>query len=225
MEAIKYYVKGAFLGVHQSPEVLEQQEEIIADLTAKVADLVEQGKSEEEALGLAIASMGDLSALVAEFEPAGALPAPIPTTAVKANRLDLFVVTMSAGVGAAVMIASTGFGALAGLIHAGAGLSLLAVLAVGVLWVRRTYMDYAAEPDAIEVREQDYGKRFRNALLVWAGVAIIATLLNITSGTDFWCWPFWVAGGTWALTVKMEQWLTRRPEFLAPESAVGTEAT
>ena len=40
MEAIKYYVKGAFQDVKETLEVLEQQEELIADLTAKVADLV-----------------------------------------------------------------------------------------------------------------------------------------------------------------------------------------
>jgi len=45
MEAIKYYVKGAFVGVAETPEVLEQQEELIADMTAKVADLVADGRS------------------------------------------------------------------------------------------------------------------------------------------------------------------------------------
>lgn len=67
MEAIRYYVKGAFLGIAETPDVLEQQDELIADLTAKVADLVADGKTQDEALGIAIASMGDLSGLVREF--------------------------------------------------------------------------------------------------------------------------------------------------------------
>jgi len=59
MEAIKYYVKGAFQGVAETPQVLEQQEELIADLTAKVAALVAEGRSEEEAPGMAKAPVGD----------------------------------------------------------------------------------------------------------------------------------------------------------------------
>lgn len=217
MEAIKYYVKGAFSGVEQTPEVLEQQEEIIADLVAKVADLVAEGRSEEEAMGLAIGSMGDLSTLVAEFQPLEAAVPAIPRAAVWATRLDLGVVALSAGVGAAVMIGSTALGALVDLVEPGAGFTLLATLGVGGWWVRNAYLRYQADPDAIEVREQEYRTRFRKAVLVWGGTALLATFMNITTYTDFWCWPIWVAGGTWALTVKMEKWLSRRPEFIAPE--------
>src|SRR5665647_2067648 len=103
MEAIKYYVKGAFQGIPETPDVLEQQEEIISDLTAKVADLVAAGKPEEEALGVAIASLGDLSPLVAEFTPAPPAPGapgvavvvPPPTKRLYVRRLDLHVVAVS----------------------------------------------------------------------------------------------------------------------------------
>lgn len=217
MEAITYYVKGAFQGVKATPEVLEQQEELIADLTAKVADLVAQGKPEDEALGMAIASMGDLSTLVSEFEPAEESPARVPTAAVFSTRLDLHVVTVSAGVGAAVMLGSTVLGAWSALIHPGAGFSLVAVLVAAVWWIRGAYLRYRESPDAVEVRELVYTARFRNAIAVWAGVSLIAALLNIASGTDFWCWPIWVAGGTWALTVKVEKWFSDRAEFLAPQ--------
>lgn len=217
MEAIKYYVKGAFSGVEQTPEVLEQQEEIIADLVAKVADLVAEGRSEEEAMGLAIGSMGDLSTLVAEFQPAEAAAPAIPAVAVWATRLDLGVVALSVGVGAAVMIGSTALGALVDLVEPGAGFTLLATLGLGLWWIRDTYRRYQADPDVVEVREQEYRARFRKAVLVWGGTALLATFMNVTTYTDFWCWPLWVAGGTWALSVKMEKWLSRRPEFLAPE--------
>ncbi|MDZ4179830.1 MAG: permease prefix domain 1-containing protein [Coriobacteriia bacterium] len=216
MEAIRYYVQGAFQGVKLTPEVLEQQEELIADLTAKVGDLVAQGKPEEEALGVAIASLGDLSALISEFESAVETPDRIPTTSVYATHLDLHVVAVSASVGAAVMIASTALGAWTELVHPGAGFSLLGVLAVGIWWIRGAYLRYQEVPDAVEIREITYKARFRKALLVWAGIAFGATLLNAMIGTDFWCWPIWVAGGTWALTVKVEERLVERPEFHAP---------
>jgi len=222
MEAIKYYVKGAFQGVAETPQVLEQQEELIADLTAKVADLVAEGKSEEEALGMAIASVGDLSALVSEFGPAENVPVPVPIATVYANRLDLHVVTVSLGIGMAVMIACTGLGAMVHAIEPGAALSLFGALAVGAWWLRMAYKRYRAEPDAVEIRQLEYKARFRQALLVWVGVCFAAFVLNMASGTDFWFWPVWVAATVWPLAVKVEQRLTERDEFTAPEP-VATE--
>ena len=223
MEAIKYYVKGAFQGVKETSEALEQQEELIADLTAKVADLVAQGRSEDEALGMAIASVGDLAGLVSEFEPAEDPHVPIPSASVYGTRLDLHVIAVSAGVGAAVMIGSTALGAFTGLVHAGAGFSLLAVLGVAMWWLRGAYLRYQESPSAIEVRELVYTARFRKALAVWAGASVGVSLFNIASGTDFWCWPIWVAGGTWALAVKIEERFAQRTEFLAPDPE-GSEA-
>lgn len=223
MQAIRYYVMGAFQGVRVTPEVLEQQEELIADLAAKVADLVAEGKSEQEALGVAIASLGDLSALVAEFEPEATSAELVPTATVLATRLDLHVIAISAGIGAAVMVGSTALGAWTELVHPGAGFSLLAMLGLGIWWVRDAYMRYTECPGSVETRELAYKTRFRKALLVWAGVVFGATLLNALTGTDFWCWPIWVAGGTWALTVKVEERLLRGPEFLAPAELCETQ--
>lgn len=219
MEAIKYYVQGAFQGVKLTPEVLEQQEELIADLTAKVNDLVAEGRSQDEALGVAIASVGDLSTLVSEFEPAEEASDAVPTAVVYASRLDLHVVALSAGIGAAAMIASTALGAWTELVHPAAGFALLAVLGLGTWWIRSAYLRYQDAPDAVEVRELAYKPSFRRALLVWAGVSVAAAFLNGATGTGFWCWPFWVAGGTWALAFKVEERLVSRVEFQAPSPA------
>lgn len=216
MEAIRYYVQGAFQGVKMTPDVLEQQEELIADLTAKVDDLVTQGKSEDEALGVAIASLGDLSTLVSEFELTEETVESAPVATVYVTRLDLHVIAISASIGAAVMTASTALGAWTELVHPGAGFSLLAVLAVGIWWVRGAYLRHQASSEAIETRDLIDKVQFRKALLVWAGIMFGSTVLNALTGTDFWCWPIWVAGGTWALRFKVEQHLVRREEFLAP---------
>ena len=60
--------------------------------------------------------------------------------------------------------------------------------------------------------------------MVWAGVAIAVTWLNIMTGAYFWCWPIWVAGGTWALTVKVEERLVQHVEFLSPSPAASETA-
>lgn len=68
-DAITYFVRGAFADAPKSPQMLEQQQELIADLNERVADLMSEGHSEHEAAGLAIASVGDLSILVTDVEP------------------------------------------------------------------------------------------------------------------------------------------------------------
>lgn len=219
MEAIRYYVRGAFQSVPATPAVLEQQDELVADLSAKVADLVAEGRSEQEALGLAIASVGDLSALVSEFEMSAADAAvATPTAWLFSTRLDLHAVAISASIGAAVMVASAALGALTELVHPAAGLSLIAVLAVGLAWVRGAYLRYAESPDAVSLRELVFRVRFRQALLLWVGISFLSLVLNgATSNSGFWAWPLWVAGGTWALSVKVEQRLSERSEFRAPD--------
>jgi hypothetical protein len=87
---------------------------------------------------------------------------------------------------------------------------------VGIWWVRGAYLRHQASSEAIETRDLIDKVQFRKALLVWAGIMFGSTVLNALTGTDFWCWPIWVAGGTWALRFKVEQHLVRREEFLAP---------
>lgn len=214
MDAIRYYVKGAFQGVKESPEVVEQQEELVADMTAKVADLVAEGKSEDEALGIAIASMGDLSALVSEFEQAEPGEVVIPTVTVYREWLELHARGMAVGIGALVMVVSAAAGVATDLLgpESMVALPLLGVVGLGVWWVRDAYLKYREQPDGVEVRPLYDAAPFRKALLWWAALFVAATFANmVTDG--FWSWPIWVAGGTWALKAKLEQTLVRRDEF------------
>ena len=226
MEAIKYYVKGAFQGVAETPEVLEQQEELIADLTAKVADFVAEGKSEDEALGVAIASLGDLSELVAEFAPAGDVLGviPIPTARVQAARLDFHVTLAAIGLDAAFMLFCTVLGAITHTIEPGAGLVLFALLVATAWWIRTTYATYKADPDTAETRELVYKPRIMKALGLWAGACFVAMLMNIATGTDFWFWPLWVAATVLPIRVLVERFITRRGMFAAAVASEGAAA-
>ncbi|PKQ19844.1 MAG: hypothetical protein CVT66_07925 [Actinobacteria bacterium HGW-Actinobacteria-6] len=224
MEAIKYYVKGAFQGAAETPETLEQQEELIADLTAKVADLVAEGRSADEALGIAIASLGDLSELVAEFAPAGGASAvqPVPTAHVQAARLDFHVTLAAIGLDAAFMLFCTVLGAITHTIEPGAGLVLFALLGATAWWIRTAYAAYMADPDTAEMRELVYKPRIMKALGLWAGACFVAMVMNMATGTDFWFWPVWVAATVLPIRVLVERWVTRRGMFasaVAPEGA------
>ncbi len=235
MEAIKYYVKGAFVGIPETPEVLEQQEELIADLSAKVEDLAAEGKTEDEALGIAIASMGDLSALVREFaveEPAVAASqpteVPVPKVEVYASKLKLHTVTFSV-VGAIVVLFVLSVLGLASM--NGAGASAVAAVDImlgvaGLVWIGYVLVKFHAEPNAIAVLELRWDL-VKTALLQWAGVCAAAFFLNVLFGTyDFWAWTIWIGVLAWPATIYLQQRLVRSGKFLvAPASECVEEAS
>ena len=225
MEAIKYYVKGAFVGVAETPEVLEQQEELIADMTAKVADLVADGRSEDEALGMAIASMGDLSGLVKEFATEEPAAAAVPTPAapepvlvdVQIAKLRLHTVFMSAGGAVAALFVLTMLGALSGTVNGGAVAMDLLITFVAVGWVAFELFRFHQDPD--EVATIDAAKRsMKTPIMQWAAICGVAFVMNLAFGTEgFWAWTVWIGAAAWPATVYVRGMLVDRGKFLHPK--------
>jgi len=121
-----------------------------------------------------------------------------------------------------MMVACTVLGAWTRAVEPGAGLTLLIVLAAAVWWIRSAYERFKADPDAAETRELSYKTQLRNALLIWLGASFVSMLFNITSGTDFWFWPLWVAATMWPVAVLVEKRLAAEAYFEAPaEEAEG----
>lgn len=219
MEAIRYYIKGAFRDVVETPQVLEQQEELIADMTAKVDDLVAEGRSHEEALGLAIASVGDLSALVAEF---GAeqdsqrdrdLPRPVPTACVDAGRLDFHATAITVGIVSALMLGATTVSTGA---QGWVAVAIPFTIGAAIWWMASAFEHLKGERRT-EVRELRYLPRILKSVGIAAGVSIVALLANLglLGGLLFWAWPIWIASTALPIRVLAERQLIRNGWFLA----------
>lgn len=230
MEAIRYYVKGAFQGVKETPQVLEQQEELIADISAKVDDLVSEGKTHDEALGAAIASMGELSALVEEFRTEQealslSTDAPlVPTAEVYSGSLEFHTAAITTGVVAVVMLMCTAAGAVTGTIDGFAGIVLLALLAAATWRLRDTYTRSVPRWSDLETRVLVYGGRVLKSIGVGAAIAVGAVFANVSfQSNDFWFWPLWVAATTWPTRVIVEWFAIRQGWFLAQDAALAKE--
>lgn len=230
MEAIRYYVQGAFQGVKMTPEVLEQQEELIADLTAKVGDLVAQGKSEEEALGVAIASLSELSTLVDEFraeqEALGHITdAPLtPTAEVYSGCLDFHTAAIATGVVAIVMLLCTVAGAVTDTIDGFAGIVLLAILTAATWWLRQTYMRSEPYWSDVETKVLVYGGRLLKSIGFGVAIAIGAIFANVSFQSNyFWFWPLWVAATALPIRVLVEWFVIRQGWFLARNATLTVE--
>lgn len=218
MEAIRYYVKGAFVGIAETPEVLEQQEELIADMSAKVADLVADGRTEEEALGFTIASMGDLSGLVRELqtEEAVTVASGPATVEVRINSLRLHAVTISVVAVIGALFVITVMAAFTGALDGIAVAWDLLFGIVGVAWIGWALYRFHMGGYAVEEVELDQRKRLTQSAIQWVVVSIIAFFANLNGG-EFWAWTVWIAAGAWPLHVFAEQWLVRSGHFLHSE--------
>jgi hypothetical protein len=221
VEAIRYYVKGVFRDVIETPQVLEQQEELIADMTAKVDDLVAEGKPADEALGLAIASVGDLSALIAEFKVeqqdlrVEGLPRFIPTARVEVGRLDFHATAITVGIEGALMLVASILARDA--IERTALLMVFLAIAIAGLWLAAAFRRLRNENE-IETRELQYLPRILKTTGIALAVSVVAFLANLGLGAwDFWVWPIWVAAMALPMSVIVERQLIRSGWFLAED--------
>jgi len=67
-DRIRRHVEDLFAETAPTRKAVELKEEMIQNLTDKYSDLVAEGKTEEAACNIAIAGIGDISALLAELE-------------------------------------------------------------------------------------------------------------------------------------------------------------
>jgi hypothetical protein len=69
-EKIKNYVDNIFVDIYDTKQLRELKEEVSANLTEKVNDLVASGNSKDEAFKKAISSLGDMSELIENLKKA-----------------------------------------------------------------------------------------------------------------------------------------------------------
>ncbi|EUJ22080.1 hypothetical protein PGRAN_13488 [Listeria grandensis FSL F6-0971] len=70
MNRITEFVEKLFENVPESEQAAQVKEEITYNLAEKVADLMEEGKSEEDAVNKAIIEFGDIDEIITELEVA-----------------------------------------------------------------------------------------------------------------------------------------------------------
>ncbi|MCL1830710.1 MAG: permease prefix domain 1-containing protein [Oscillospiraceae bacterium] len=67
-DRLRSYIDEVFSEAPYSPATIEMKEEFLQNLTDKYTDLVNDGKSEDAAYNIAVASVGDVSQLVMELQ-------------------------------------------------------------------------------------------------------------------------------------------------------------
>ena len=67
MEAIREYLSNLFFNVPETPDVLRAKAELMEMMEDKYEELIKEGKSEEEAIGIVISEFGNLEELAKEL--------------------------------------------------------------------------------------------------------------------------------------------------------------
>lgn len=70
-EKLRRYIEGLFNDVPQTKNTIELKEEMIQNLKEKYDDLISEGKTEEAAYNIAVASIGDISSLLYDLNMGG----------------------------------------------------------------------------------------------------------------------------------------------------------
>ena len=96
MEAIRNYVEALFATLPQREDVLRVKADMLANLEDKFNALLDEGKSEAEATGIVVASIGSGEELREQFGLQTAAPTAVPAASVIPNRFlfGLFLLTM-----------------------------------------------------------------------------------------------------------------------------------
>lgn len=87
-DKLRVYIDGLFKDAPPTKKTVELKEEILQNLIDKYDDLIMEGKSEEAAYNIAVAGVGDISALIADLGewPQYQDPAPFPTEEYEKSR-------------------------------------------------------------------------------------------------------------------------------------------
>ena len=67
MEAIREYLNNLFMSLPETPEVLRAKAELLEMMEDKFEELVSEGKTEKEAIGIVISEFGNLQELAEEL--------------------------------------------------------------------------------------------------------------------------------------------------------------
>ena len=96
MEAIRNYVEALFAALPQRENVLRVKADMLANLEDKFSALLDEGKNEDEATGIVVASIGSGEELREQFGLQAAVPTAVPAASVIPNRFlfGLFLLTM-----------------------------------------------------------------------------------------------------------------------------------
>ena len=67
MEAIREYLNNLFMSLPETPEVLRAKAELLEMMEDKYEELIQEGKTEKEAIGTVISEFGNLEELAEEL--------------------------------------------------------------------------------------------------------------------------------------------------------------
>ena len=67
MEAIREYLNNLFISLPETPEVLRAKAELLEMMEDKYEELIQEGKTEKEAIGTVISEFGNLEELAEEL--------------------------------------------------------------------------------------------------------------------------------------------------------------
>ncbi len=206
MGGINDYLSGIKKQYPDTEEVREQIEELRDTLHLKTEEYQSMGRTYNDAVKEAIASMGDLTPLLDQVSG--------NTRSVYVNRLKrddawycaliIFAEFLLGWLGFLLLANRAGVVYLALFI-----LTAFALLIAISIWPLIAHVTCKREPAKADTIQMPYRKLIRTALIVWGGISALLFILNIATWHNSWIlWAIWPILGiaNWPLNI----WLYHR---------------
>ncbi len=212
-DKLRAYMDHLFRDVPQTKKAVEIKEEILQNLVDKYRDLIAEGKSEEAAYNIAVASVGDLNELLDSLKEDKAEATPQMTAEYmewkkkSAGRVTLAVMLYILCVVPIILLSELGGSEVLGVCL----MFLIIAVATGILiYNNMTKPSYPKMDDTImeEFKEwksqNDAEKQARKSIngAMWAIITALYFVISFTTGAWYITWVMFLIGAALESVVK-----------------------
>ena len=206
-EKLRAYIESAFAEAPQTLRTAELKEEIYQNLCDKYNDLIAEGKSEESAYNIAVASIGDVRTLIYEINR-GAVSAEEREQMNRARSRSALIVAIAVGLYIVAVVPCILLGNNIGVVL----MFVLAAVATGLLiYNGATRKNYSAAGGETVVedfkawqREKDEKHELKHAVsgALWLLITGLYFLLSFLTGAWHITWLVFLLGAALSLVIS-----------------------
>lgn len=200
---IRAYIDELFNGTTPSRKSVELKEEMIQNLTEKYNDLLSEGKSPEAAYNVAIASIGDVSALLKDLENDSVDPAVLTMQRQKTAMLTAIAIMMYIVSVVPLIILAALVGSTSATITGVVIMFILCAVATGMLvYNHMSKPKYIKEDDTMvedfrKWQSDTHDKKTMNSAVtsaMWSLLVALYFIVSFATGAWYITWVIFIIG-------------------------------
>lgn len=205
-DKLRAYMDHLFREVPQTMQAIEIKEEILQNITDKYEDLIKEGKTEEAAYNIAIASIGDLDELLATLKTKETTPTINTEEITKAKKKSALFVSIAVTIYIvsflpAIVLDEVGANPIVGVCIM---FVLIAIATALLIYNGMTKTDYTKIDDTMVEEFKEWQNKntsktqTRKSIqsVAWSIITVLYFVISFATGAWYVTWVIFLMGGT-----------------------------